>query len=214
MALTCKTLIFKAPPVFSLGAKAPSVPQEEEPENPDLPTGTDNTEIEDDQQAYKLATQITGMILAPIPSTMYVSASTNGKPSWTTFDADITSLVQNHGTDKIYDFAFTKNIGADSAYVRNIILHIVTDNGTIQVPFLYSQISHFESCDIYIHPENSGGNQVHTYEFVPLIEANIVSAVFTFELADDWLCADCCGDESSGVGIEVVVGVQNTSPSP
>jgi hypothetical protein len=196
----CKVFDVTAPPLMVFQSP---------PEDDIIIEGETDNDILAQQEEY--ATQIfANGTTDTVISGDFSIASDASKPTWTSFGIDVKSILDLYGTDRIVDFSFTRQASpwAENAYIKNVALTVVTNTGVVDVPFMFSSAREVNECSIFIHPVSSSGQVVHTYEYVPNIPV-IVSATLTFELADDWYCATCCGDAENGVAIDVVVGVEN-----
>lgn len=208
MAFYCNILKFKAPPIgiLSVGAGDNNevIPLIPPPNNIDIQT------VLDLQDEYAQTIANNGKIIVSIPSTMFTTANVNGRPSWTLFSIDTTSIINTYGTGKIMDFSFIKNneLGSDNAHIKNVVLELVTNTGDETIVFDYSNSKYNSNCNIYTHPVSSSGQEVHTYQYIPSIYSTIISSSIKFELADDWICEACCGNNESGTSVDIVLGFE------
>lgn len=172
----------------------------------------DGTEVDDasviiQQEEYLAQILENGITYTPIFGEFSVG-ELDARPTWNEYIIDVTSILEFNGTGRIIDFSFTRkpNEYAENAFVKKVLLTMITDSGTIEVPFLFST-ARFVECADKIHPISSSGQDVHTYEFVPET-VDLISASLSFEVSDDWYCAECCGDGFGGVEIDVSIGVE------
>lgn len=208
MAFYCNVLRFKAPSIGILSSGVDGgnevIPTTAPPNNINI------QDVLDLQDQYAQTITNNGKNIVSIPSTMFTTANVNGIPSWTLFTIDTTSIINTYGTNKIMDFSFIKNndLGSDNAYVRNVVLELTTTSGIETVVFDYSNSGYNSSCHIYTHPLSSSGQEVHTYQYIPEISSTILSSNIKFELADDWICQECCGNDESGTSVDITLAFE------
>jgi hypothetical protein len=218
--LTCKVIKVTSPPLNQIDPPpvvedglSSSVAQDTPPSPP--PNNIDIPEVVILQEEYTESIAAHGIVYSGISSSTFIAESVDSQASWVTHEIDVTSILIAGGNDRIMDFRYQNNgLTDDSAYIRNVVLTITTDVGETEVVFDYSNAFHFSNCDIYMHPYNTSGEYVNTYQYIPEITDTIVSASISFELADEWLCAQCCGNEESGTSVSVAIGMETVPVLP